>query len=131
MLFDMLHASTCQYESMVGTNNPDLSKFKRHGGKIITWHGLSDEAILPNGTVSYYEEVLKHDPKAHDFYRFFEAPGVGHCYGGLVPIPKRAMSQLMEWVEKDHPPITLHATKGSNNTARVVPVSPPSEVYWR
>ncbi|KAJ5618104.1 hypothetical protein N7537_003218 [Penicillium hordei] len=118
MFFDMLHASTRQYESMVGNNNPDLSKFKAHGGKIIAWHGLADETIPPNGTVSYYEEVLKQDPKAHDFYRFFEAPGVGHCYGGMGPIPNGAMSQLMEWVEKDHAPVTLHATKGSNNTAR-------------
>ncbi|KAJ5503647.1 hypothetical protein N7463_006521 [Penicillium fimorum] len=118
MFFDMLHSSIRQYEAMVGNNNPDLSKFKAHGGKIISWHGLADEAIPLNGTISYYEEVLKMDPNAQDFFRFFEAPGVGHCYGGLGPIPNGAMSQLMEWVESDHAPDTLHATKGSNNTAR-------------
>ncbi|KAJ5170116.1 uncharacterized protein N7500_002899 [Penicillium coprophilum] len=116
--FDMLHSSIRQYDGMVGNNNPDLSKFKANGGKMITWHGLADEAIPPNGTISYYEEVLKMDPKAHDFYRFFEAPGVGHCYGGVGPIPNGALSQLIEWVERDHAPETLHATKGTNNTAR-------------
>ncbi|RHZ63052.1 putative feruloyl esterase [Aspergillus thermomutatus] len=116
--FDMLHDSMRRYGSMLGTNNPDLSKFKANGGKMITWHGLADEAIPPSGTVGYYEEVLRLDRQAHDFYRFFEAPGVGHCYGGLGPIPNEAMSQLMEWVEKNHAPDTLRATKGRNNTAR-------------
>ncbi|PKX97746.1 tannase and feruloyl esterase [Aspergillus novofumigatus IBT 16806] len=115
---EALHYSAVYYTSMLGTNDPDLSKFKANGGKMITWQGLADEAIPPNGPIAYYKEVLKNDPKAQDFYRFFEAPGVGHCYGGLGPIPNGAMSQLMEWVEKDHPPATLHATKGSNNTAR-------------
>ncbi|KAJ9238273.1 hypothetical protein DTO169E5_4817 [Paecilomyces variotii] len=113
-----LHSSTTQYSSILGTNDPDLSNFKASGGKMITWHGLADEAIPPNGTIVYYQEVLKADPEAHDFYRFFEAPGVGHCYGGLGPIPNGAMSQLIEWVEKGRAPDTLHATKGSNDTAR-------------
>ncbi|PYH90246.1 tannase and feruloyl esterase [Aspergillus ellipticus CBS 707.79] len=116
--FSMLRESTRKYGSMLGSNNPDLSEFKANGGKIITWHGLADEVIPPNGTVGYYEEVLKLDGKARDFFRFFEAPGVGHCYGGLGPIPNGALSQLMEWVEKDQTPDTLHATKGSNDTAR-------------
>jgi hypothetical protein len=116
--FESLHASMVDYTSMLGTNDPDLSNFKANGGKMITWHGLADEVIPPNGTIAYYEEVLKNDPNAHDFYRFFEAPGVAHCYGGLGPTPNGAMSQLIEWVENDDAPNILHATKGSNNTAR-------------
>lgn len=116
--FEGLHSSIVDYTSMLGNNDADLSNFKGAGGKLITWHGLADEAIPPKGTISYYEDVLKGDPNAHDFLRFFEAPGVGHCYGGLGPIPNGAMSQLIEWVEKDHAPAVLHATQGSNNTAR-------------
>ncbi|KAI3007355.1 hypothetical protein CBS147346_3164 [Aspergillus niger] len=118
--FEALHTSIADYTSMLATNDPDLSKFKANGGKMITWHGLADEVIPPNGTVAYYDEVLKNDPNAHDFYRFFEAPGVGHCYGGLGPCPNGAMSQLIEWVEKDHAPSVLHATKGNNNTERAL-----------
>lgn len=44
-------------------------------------HGLADELIFPNGSSNYYERVLELDPKAHDFYRLFEAPGVAHCAG--------------------------------------------------
>ncbi|KAF7621102.1 hypothetical protein AFLA_011416 [Aspergillus flavus NRRL3357] len=116
--FDALRSSNLEYSGMLGTNDPDLSRFKANGGKVIAWQGMADEVIPPLGTIAYYEEVLKHDPKAHDFYRFFEAPGVGHCYGGLGPVPNEAMSQLLEWVENGHAPAVLHATKGSNNTAR-------------
>ncbi|KAF9246096.1 hypothetical protein DTO006G1_62 [Penicillium roqueforti] len=116
--FKGLRSSNVDYSGMLGTNDPDLSNFKAKGGKMITWQGMADEAIPPLGTIAYYEEVLKNDPKAQDFYRFFEAPGVGHCYGGPGPIPNGAMSQLVEWVENGHAPVVLHATKGSNNTAR-------------
>lgn len=116
--FNALHSSIRDYTSMLGSNDADLSNFKRSGGKMISWHGLTDEIIPPNGTTEYYESVLKGDPRAHKFYRSFEAPGVGHCFGGLGPVPNEAMSQLIDWVENDHAPAVLHATKGSNNTAR-------------
>ncbi|RDH30293.1 Tannase/feruloyl esterase [Aspergillus welwitschiae] len=94
--FEALHTSIADYTSILGTNDPDLSNFKANGGKIITWHGLADEVIPPNGTIAYYDKVLKNDPKAHDFYCFFEAPGLGHCYGGLGPYPNGAMSQHID-----------------------------------
>ncbi|KAJ5752231.1 hypothetical protein N7520_009148 [Penicillium odoratum] len=127
--FKLLHASRSQYASLVSNTESDLSSFKASGGKMITWHGLADEAIPPNGTIKYYEEVLEKDPKAHDFYRFFEAPGVAHCFGGLGPIPNGAISQLMDWVEKDYAPDTLQATGGKNNTARNLCLYPLQQKY--
>lgn len=126
---EVLHASTTQYASFVGNTESDLSSFKAHGGNMITWHGLADEAIPPKGTIKYYEEVLEKDPEAHNFYRFFEAPGVAHCYGGLGPIPNGAMSQLVAWVEDDDAPATLHATAGQNNTARDLCPYPLQQKY--
>ena len=116
--FDGLRYSTSQYAPMLAGANPDLSGFKANGGKMIAWHGLADEVIPPRGSEQYYEKVLEKDNEAHEFFRFFEAPGVGHCYGGLGPVPNDALTQLMEWVEKDVSPDTLVATKGSNDTAR-------------
>ncbi|KAI9035815.1 feruloyl esterase B precursor [Aspergillus affinis] len=127
--FKNLHASTRQYSSMVSNTNPDLSEFKGSGGKLITWHGLADEVIPPRGSTKYFEEILKMDPKANDFYRLFEAPGVGHCYGGGGPVPNGALSQLMEWVEKGIAPETLHGTKGSNNTERDLCLYPRQQKF--
>ncbi|KAL4909116.1 hypothetical protein BDW74DRAFT_187460 [Aspergillus multicolor] len=129
--FNFLRESKASYESMLGTNRADLSAFKASGGKIITWQGMADEAIPPQATIAYYEEVLKRDRKAHDFFRLFEAPGVGHCYGGLGPVPNGALNQLIDWVEKGTAPDTLHADKGSNGTARNLCPYPSQQVYVR
>ncbi|OJJ88202.1 uncharacterized protein ASPGLDRAFT_78800 [Aspergillus glaucus CBS 516.65] len=110
--FDGLRYSTSHYAPMLAGANPDLSGFKTNGGKMIAWHGLADEVIPHKGSEQYYEEVLEKD-EAYEFFRFFEAPGVGHCYGGLGPVPNDALAQLMEWVEKDVSPDTLAATKGT------------------
>ncbi|KAL4860834.1 hypothetical protein BDV12DRAFT_191470 [Aspergillus spectabilis] len=90
--FKALAVSKTDYASMLAANNPDLSEFKAQGGKMITWHGLADEAITIDGLIEYYTEVLETDAKADDFFRFFEAPGVGHCFGGLGPVPNGALA---------------------------------------
>ncbi|KAL4881167.1 Tannase/feruloyl esterase [Aspergillus karnatakaensis] len=116
--FSSLADSRNDYASMLAANNADLSDFKARGKKIITWHGLADEVIPIQGLVEYYKNVLEQDRYAGDFFRFLEAPGVGHCFGGPGPVPNGALGQLMDWVENGIAPDTLHATRGSNNTAR-------------
>lgn len=127
--FDALHYSSVEYASMLGTRDADLSNFKAAGGKMITWHGLADEVIPPEGTTSYYEEVLEQDPRAKDYFRYFEAPGVGHCYGGVGPIPNDAFSQLMQWVEDGIPPDTLEATNGEGGWERPLCPYPSQQQY--
>jgi feruloyl esterase len=39
--------------------NPDLSKFKSSGGKLLLYHGWSDTGITPETTIWYYDSVLK------------------------------------------------------------------------
>ena len=36
----MVKSAIQQYESIIGTNDPDLSQYKNRGGKILTFHGL-------------------------------------------------------------------------------------------
>src|SRR5690242_6383150 len=94
------HASVQQYNSIIGTSDNDLSEFKRLGGKMITGHGMADEAIPFNSTVKYYQRVLDLDANATDFYRLFSAPGVNHCGGGLGANPDLAsiLGALTLWV---------------------------------
>lgn len=106
--------SNQNYLSTISASNPDLSAFAKAGGKLISWQGTADERIPTRQTVLYYEEVLALDPKAGEYYRFFEAPGVGHCYGGAGPVPNRAFSQLMAWVENKTVPDVLYAGNGSH-----------------
>ena len=34
-----------QYSAVIGTDNPDLSAFRDHGGKVLIWHGWADQLI--------------------------------------------------------------------------------------
>jgi Tannase and feruloyl esterase len=118
--------SKSQFDSIISTNDPDLRDFREAGGKMITWHGLADELIPPNGTFDYYDKVLKLDPKAEDFYRVFAAPGVDHCGRGNGYIPLDAFQSLIDWVEKDVVPETLNGTTipGPDGTMRHEPLCP-------
>ncbi|KAK1532914.1 tannase and feruloyl esterase [Colletotrichum costaricense] len=103
---DLFVASRNEYESITGTSDPDLSRFRKAGGKLLSWHGMADQIIPVNGTVNYTDKVLKKDPKAHDYFRMFLAPGADHSISnGLAP--RNTLSALVEWVEKGIAPVTL------------------------
>ncbi|EME46864.1 hypothetical protein DOTSEDRAFT_126881 [Dothistroma septosporum NZE10] len=107
--FSILHRSTQEYTSIIDTSDPDLSQFKHHGGKMLTWHGLADQLIMPNGSSDYYKRVLDIDSHAPDFYRYFEVPGVAHCTGGSGPLPTGSLDAVIKWVEEGIAPETLLA----------------------
>ncbi|KAL2069782.1 hypothetical protein VTL71DRAFT_14461 [Oculimacula yallundae] len=106
---ELYQASVREYNSIIGTDDPDLSRFKRAGGKMLSWHGLDDQLISPRGTAHYYRSVQENDPKVRDFYRYFEAPGIQHCSGGRGAYPSESMDQLIDWVERNDAPGTLRA----------------------
>ena len=97
------------YDSVLGTADPDLTDFRDAGGKLITWHGLADQLIMPNGTANYADRVQALDPQAANYYRFFEAPGVFHCGAGPGWFPGDAFQSLVNWVENGVAPETLEA----------------------
>ncbi|KAK5048197.1 hypothetical protein LTR84_005867 [Exophiala bonariae] len=103
-----------EYGEIIGSNNPDLSGFQKQGGKLIVWHGLSDQLIFPQGTVNYHHQVeaaLKHRVAMDTFYRTFLVPGVDHCGLGLTngAVPVDPLSSLVAWVEQDVSPDILDA----------------------
>jgi hypothetical protein len=96
----------------MATDNPDLSAFRKRGGRLILWHGWSDPGIMPEGTVDYYEKVAKGNfEDTREFARLFMAPGVGHCAGGVGPQPQGMFDALVKWVEKGQAPDTILASK--------------------
>lgn len=116
--------SNNQFASILSTSDPDLTDFREAGGKMITWHGLADQLIPPNGTIDYYQRVLALDSHAADYYRFFPAPGVAHCANGTGYYPASSLQSLVDWVEKDIAPETLNGTTlpDINGTVRQAPL---------
>src|SRR5579863_180720 len=101
-----------EYGAVIGTDNPDLTAFRDHGGKAILWHGWADQLITPEGTIDYYKRVRQQmggPEKTSKFARLFLAPGVGHCGGGAGPSPYGQLDALLSWVEDGKAPVTLTA----------------------
>ncbi|KAL4911283.1 hypothetical protein BDW74DRAFT_184687 [Aspergillus multicolor] len=99
-----------EYKSIIGTNNPDLSKFSQRGGKILSFHGLADPMIPSTNTRRYYEAVTEIDPSVRNYYRVFEAPGLGHCWSPLGLYPSTIFDGLVAWVEEGQALPSLLAT---------------------
>jgi hypothetical protein len=115
--FDRLfQQSVKEFSGIFAANNPNLSAFKKDGGKIIIWHGLADQLIFPQGTVNYYQRVQRAmgGPRRTDsFARLFLAPGAQHCASAAGPAPAepaQPLESLVNWVEKGQAPSTIPGT---------------------
>ena len=92
---------------ILDATDPDLTRFRDAGGRMITYHGWSDTALNPLMAVNYYEDVLAETPDAADFYRLFMVPGMFHCGGGRGINTIDALPPLVTWVETGEAPARL------------------------
>ena len=46
-----------QFGPVFSADDPDLTRFRNRGGKLIITHGLADQLIPPQSTIEYYERV--------------------------------------------------------------------------
>jgi len=95
--------------STLNADNPDLSAFRAHGGKLIIDNGWMDGSMSAYGTLKYYENVLSQDPTARDDVRLFLRPGVTHCMIGPGPDGTNYLAAIDEWVESGEAPGQLSA----------------------
>ena len=123
------------FGSVIGTDNPDLSGFKKAGGKLADYQGMADQLIYPQGTIDYYNRVQQSIGDRHTagFARVFLAPGMGHCAGGPGPQPVNPLNQLLRnWVEAGEAPSSLNGVIKDRSTGAVTATRPPVvHVYYR
>jgi pimeloyl-ACP methyl ester carboxylesterase len=110
-----------QYASIMDSDNPDLSAFKAHGGKLIQYHGWNDPAIPPGYSLEYRDRLTAKTGGANDFYRLYMVPGMLHCSGGDAPTNVNWQAALESWVEKSEAPGDLIASDGKGATQILEP----------
>jgi feruloyl esterase len=102
--------------------NPDLSKFKKSGGKLLMSHGWSDTGITPETTTWYCDSVVKKMGKDQSSWmRLFMAPGMGHCGGGSGVTSFDSIGALEKWVEKGIAPDQIMGTGAKGLTRPLCP----------
>jgi feruloyl esterase len=111
--------------------NADLAAFNRRGGKLLLYHGWSDQHFSALSTINYYTSVVEKmgSVQTSEWLRLFLAPGMGHCGGGEGPNAFDAVTALEQWVEHSSAPkqiIASHRTDGKVDRTR--PLCPYPQV---
>ncbi|OCL14091.1 feruloyl esteras-like protein B precursor [Glonium stellatum] len=113
-----------RYEDTLHTTWPDLTPFHTAGGKVLHYHGESDNSIPTASSVRYWESVrsimypgMSYNASAaalNSWYKLFLVPGAAHCSPNTAqpngPFPQTNLAVLIDWVEKGIEPKTLNAT---------------------
>lgn len=105
--------------------DPDLSKFRARGCKLILFHGCADAAIPTANTVNYYTSLQKKlgGKESAEFVRLLMVPGMQDCAGGATPdyfgkntVPRNDADHDIDaaverWVEQGKAPEKIIAAK--------------------
>ena len=112
--------------SILNAVNPNLKRFKAHGGKLIMYHGWNDGLISPFNSINYYNSVVAKmggPAKTETFARLFMIPGMGHCGGGPGTNDFDKVGVLEQWVEDGVAPdkiIASHLKDGVADMTRLL-----------
>ena len=112
--------------SSLNSDSPDMSAFRKRGGKLILYTGLSDPVFSANDLMRYYNDIMRASggqERTFEYARLFLLPGVNHCGGGPGLDSFDSLTALEEWVEEGEPP-THMIVKGNAFPGRTRPMCP-------
>ena len=114
------------FSQLLDAIDPDLSAFRKHGGKLLYSHLWSSTTHTATRSIEYYEQVarLLHGGdndrgdlfgKTREFFRLFMAPSAS---GSKGPDTFDSMPYLERWVELGIPPKSILASHKTNGVGR-------------
>jgi len=124
--FDRATLDSFKFRAIYDATNPDLSRFREAGGRLLLWHGWSDPHISPLNSIAYFtamQQVLG-EAVVREFSRLFLFPGMYHCNGGDGLFQFDVLTPLMNWVEGGQAPERL-ITSHNTTPQRMGPGGPP------
>lgn len=110
-------------DKVLAAVDPDLRPFFAHGGKLLQYHGLTDQQVMPGNSVNYFNAVRATVGAgiADASHRLYLVPGMNHCGGGDGPSHFDMLSALEAWREQGKQPVTIpaaHETSGKVDRTR-------------
>jgi hypothetical protein len=109
--FDTALAATAETAALNDPNGTLHTSFAAHGGKLIVYHGLSDQAMWAGALIGWYEQLLpRGDNGPQDWSRLFLVPGMTHCGGGQSTDQFDMLTAILAWVEEGRAPDRVLAT---------------------
>jgi len=116
--------------AMLNATDPDLSRFKDRGGKIVMYFGWADPALNPLMGVRYYESVAQRlGSSTTEFFKLYMVPGMFHCGGGVGVSTFDALTPLVTWVERGTAPESIVGSRVvDDNVVRTRPLCPYPQV---
>ena len=113
--------------------NADLRPFFAHGGKLLQYHGLTDQQVMPGNSIGYFQAVRATvgapDDESH---RLYLVPGMNHCGGGDGPSHFDMLTAMEAWRERGVRPETIpasHMTNGKVDRTRNLCAYPLVSLY--
>lgn len=103
----------------INTDDPDLTRLEASGHKLLFWHGANDEVLPVQGSMDYYDSVVRKLgglERVQKFYRFYVVPGAGHQSPNGTSNPDAAppiftrtqlYGMLVNWVENGIAPARI------------------------
>ncbi|MEO5961360.1 MAG: tannase/feruloyl esterase family alpha/beta hydrolase, partial [Opitutaceae bacterium] len=129
--FELFANQSAEIYGSMSADDPDLTRFRDRGGKVIVAHGLADQLIPPQGSIDYYQRVQQRmggEGKTAAFARLFLVPGVDHGFRGAGPSPgfNNLIAAVVAWVEEGKAPDRLigESRDASGKVTRTRPVFP-------
>jgi len=128
--FDKDPARIAGTAPLMDADSTDLSAFRRHGGKLILYTGMSDPVFSANDLIRYYNRLAQQNggmAATRQFARLFRIPGMTHCFGGPALDDFDDLTAIETWVERGTPPDQLVAT-GRDFPGRSRPLCPYPQI---
>ena len=119
--FDTLAASIFGHDGafpvsdtkLLNVDDTDLSRFKKHGGKLLIWQPQTGGPFSPQDMVNWYTDMSREMngfEETQSFARLFLMPGANHCGGGPSTSTIDPFSPVVDWVENGRAPESLLGT---------------------